>query len=254
MFSLFTSKINGALTLAQQHLSQGLGKTFEAAASALDATHRGLTSLSKPLVDHLTDLPVVGNIVESVKDFKDNQVGNAIESLHSISDAYESTNLAGGTAVLLKEKTTFLGNTINELVDLTQDKIDALAPVTDKLSTLPIIGQLIDVAEQTNENLLGFATDKADEILDFDPVTWIGATLNNPIASLGDTLISKAEDLDALLDDLSPVSDLVAQIPVVGLFAQHDQYHAEHLPPVLEHIGSHLQQAPSISEVLDWLI
>lgn len=216
MFSLFTGKISGVFSLVYQGLSKALGFVVETVTNVVDILVDTVGKIASPITDKLTDLPLLGDTIESVLDLESNLLGNLSGGLHAVADDLSQGNLLGGVNTALSGVTTTLGQTIGDVVDVVQNVVGITTPVTDLVGSVPGLGGILNAAGETTSNLLGFVEETGNYVANIDPVDLVSGLITNPTGSIGGVIQDVSGSLDSLLNDLAPVTDLASELPVIG--------------------------------------
>lgn len=217
MTTLFTSgKISGVFTLAVQGISKAVGLLTKAVITVIDHVVEVVAEIAAPLTDALSQLPVIGESIETVLNVGTGLVSGLSQGVHAISDELLTGDLVGGLNTALNGSTALLGQTVNGVSDILDSVLATTAPLTAPLAALPIIGDVVTAVSQTSTNLTGFVAETGDYIASIQPVDLVTDLLTNPIASVGGVVQDVSGSLGSLLDDLAPVTTTVSTLPVVG--------------------------------------
>jgi len=216
MFSLFTSKISGVLSLALQGISKAAGLVLDTLIDVAGTVLDTVSAVTAPLTDTLTNLPLVGETISKVFDAKDNLVNGLSEGLQATADQLSSGDLLGGVSTLLDGTTSLVGQAVTETAGLAEHVVGLTSPVTDLLGDVPVLGGLLDVAGETAGNLIGLVGETGEYVSSINPVDLVGSLLADPLGTAGGALQDVSGTVDALLDDLAPLTDTVSGLPVVG--------------------------------------
>lgn len=216
MLSLFTGKISGVLSLALQGITQTVGLLLDTVLDTVDTVLASITELTAPLTAALTQLPVVGDSIELVLDTTNDLIDTVGSGLHAVADQFLQGDLLGGVDTALNGVTTVAGQVLNDVADLLDHTVDLTAPVTHLLSDLPLISDVLDAVGTTTGNLIDTVAETGDYVAGIQPLDLVENLLNDPLATVGSTLQDGAGTIDALLDDLVPVTDLASGLPIVG--------------------------------------
>ena len=248
--SLFTGKISSVFTTLFQGISKVVGTIIETVATTVDFVSEIVTTISTPIIAKLTTLPLLGDIIESTNSFVEDAVSTISDSLHGTADQFINNNLAGGVQTLLDGATNLVGDTLNHVTDLANGATQALSPITTSLTQLPVLGPILGNVLETTDNILGFVDETADYVSSIDATHLLSNVLSNPITTVGGVVTDVSGSLDSLLDDFAPAVGIVEQLPVLGHVVEHVGSGLGYVPDALNFIGGHLQQAPSIPEVI----
>ncbi len=216
MFSLFSGKISGVFTLIAQGISKVVGLITKAVITVVDEVVETLSELTAPLTEKLTALPVLGDTVSTVLDVTTGLLGDVSQGVHAISDKLIAGDLIGGVDTALNGTTDLVGSTLNGVSDILDSVLTTTAPLTTPLTQLPVLGDVIGAVGQTASNLSGLVAETGDYVAGIQPLDLVGDLLNNPVASVGGVVQDVSGTLDALLDDLAPITDTAAALPLVG--------------------------------------
>ena len=105
---------------------------------------------------------------------------------------------------------------IGNVAGLADTALDLAAPLLDPLANVPVLGGLLDAVTDTAGNLVGFVGETADTVSNLDPLELIGNVLDNPLGAVGSTVQDVSGTVDALLEDLAPITNAVESLPLVG--------------------------------------
>lgn len=216
MFSLFSGKISGVLSMAFQGITKTVGSILKTVVETVDSLSDTLQSLTNPLTDSLTQLPIVGESIGELLDLKSNILGNVSEGLHSVADQLIANDLGAVVTSTLEVLPTLIGDTLSDAVEVADSVLDLTTPVTGLLNDVPVLGDLLNSVGETSANLLGFVEETGNYVSDLDLSELVGGLLSDPTASIGGVIQDASGTLDSLLNDLVPVTDLLTEIPVVG--------------------------------------
>lgn len=206
------SKFNGVFTLAVQGISKAVGFLTKAVITLIDEMVETVSILTAPLTDALTQLPVVGDTLETVLDTSTGLLADVSQGVHAVSDQLLQGDLPSGIDIFLNGTTDLVGQTLDGVSDILDSVLDTTAPLTAPLVSLPVIG---DVGE-TASNLSGLVAETGDYVAGIQPLDLVNDTLNNPVASVGGVLQDISGTVDALLDDLAPTTDTATDLPAIG--------------------------------------
>lgn len=112
--------------------------------------------------------------------------------------------------------TDLLGQGLGGVSDILDSVLAATAPLTAPLANLPILGDVVTAIGQTGSNLSGLVDETGQYVAAINPLELINNTLENPVASVGGVIQDVSGTLDALLNDLVPVTDVATSLPVAG--------------------------------------
>ena len=93
MFSLFTGKISSVFSLAFQGISKALGFVLETVTTVVDTVVETVGAITSPVTEALTNLPLVGDTIQSVVDLESNLLGNVSHGLHAVADQLSQGDL-----------------------------------------------------------------------------------------------------------------------------------------------------------------
>ena len=216
MFNLFSGKYNGALSLALQGISQAVGFITKVIIAAVDHTVEAFSSISTPLTDKITAIPIIGETLNSVVETVNHVVGGVSNTVNDLADDLLAGNLEQGVDRLLDNATTLVGHTVNDASDVLDNVLDLISPVTAQLSQVPVLGPIVHAADQALNNLSGLVDETGDYVGAIDPVALVSSTLQNPVAGVGGVVQDVSSTLDALLGDIAPITTTLEAIPVAG--------------------------------------
>ena len=217
MANLFSdSKFNGVFTLAVQGISKAVGLLTKAVITLIDEVVETVSTLTAPLTDALTQLPVVGDTLETVLDASTGLLAGASQGVHAVTDQLIQGDLLGGIDTLLNGTTDLVGQTLGGVSDILDSVLDTTAPLTAPLVSLPVVGDVVAAVGQATSNLSGLVAETGDYVAGIQPLDLINDLLNNPVASVGGVIQDVSSTVDALLDDLAPITDTAADLPVIG--------------------------------------
>lgn len=249
MFKLFTGKVSSVFTTLFQGISKVVGSIVETIATTVDVVSEIVTTISAPIVEKLTALPLVGDLITTTNNFVGDATSTISDSLHGTADQFINNNIAGGVQTLLDGATTLVGDTLDHVTDLVDGATQALSPITTPLTNAPVLGPILGNVLETADNLVGFVDETASYVSGIDATNLL-SNLTNPIATVGGIVSDVSGSLDDLLDDLAPAVGIVEQVPVLGHVVEHVADGLGYVPDALSYLGGHLQQAPSIPEVI----
>lgn len=209
-------KFNGVFTLAVQGISKAVGFLTKAVITLVDEVVETVSTLTAPLTNALTQLPVVGDTLKTVLDTSTGLLADVSQGVHAVSDQLLQGDLAGGIDTLLNGTTDLVGQTLDGVSDILDSVLDTTAPLTAPLLSLPVIGDVVASVGQTTSNLSGLISETGDYVAGIQPLDLVNDVLSNPVASVGGVLQDVSGTVDALLDDLAPITDTAADLPVIG--------------------------------------
>lgn len=209
-------KFNGVFTLAVQGISKAVGFLTKAVITLVDEVVETVNTLTAPLTDALTQLPVVGDTLKTVLDTNTGLLADVSQGVHAVSDQLLQGDLSGGIDTLLNGTTDLVGQTLDGVSDILDSVLDTTAPLTAPLISLPVIGDVVTTVGETASNLSGLVAETGDYVAGIQPLDLVNDTLNNPVASVGGALQDISGTVDALLDDLAPITDTAADLPAIG--------------------------------------
>lgn len=146
------SNISGTLhTAADQfiasNLAGGAQTLLDGATSLVGDTANGLrdlladtTDALSPITDQLNQIPVIGNVLEAVTDTTGNLLGFVGETADYVS-GIEPVPLLGD---LLNNPVAAIGGVVEDLSGSLDNLLDDIAPVTDLVGNVPVVGQIVD--------------------------------------------------------------------------------------------------------------
>lgn len=216
MFNLFSGKVSSVFSLAFQGISKALGFITKSVITVVDEIVEVVSTISAPIVDKLVGLPVIGNTIASVTDTANNLLDNLSQTVHGTADHLLNGQLETGVTHLLGQVTPTLGGVVQDASHVVDNLLDVIAPVTQQLSQVPVLGNLIQAADQSLNNLTGLVDETGAYVAGVNPVDLLSSTLQNPIASVGGIVQDVSSTLDALLDDIAPLTTTLGEIPVAG--------------------------------------
>ncbi len=216
MFSLFTGKISGVLSLAFQGISKAVGLVVETVSNVIDGVVETLGAITNPITEQLTQLPVVGDTVDAVLDLKSNILNNLGNGLDAIASDLSQGDLLGGVTTALNGVTSTVGQTMTDTADVLQQVSGLASPITGLISDLPGLEGILNAANQTTSNLIGFVAETGQYVGSINPTELVSGLLSDPTASLGGVVQDASGTLENLLNDLVPVTDVVSELPVLG--------------------------------------
>ncbi|GAA5557921.1 hypothetical protein Asch01_02670 [Acinetobacter schindleri] len=205
-------KFNGVFTLAVQGISKAVGFLTKAVITLVDEVVETVSTLTAPLTDALTQLPVVGDTLKTVLDTSTGLLADVSQGVHAVSDQLLQGDLSGGIDTLLNGTTDLVGQTLDGVSDILDSVLDTTAP----LLSLPVIGDVVASVGQTTSNLSGLISETGNYVAGIQPLDLVNDVLSNPVASVGGVLQDVSGTIDALLDDLAPITDTAADLPVIG--------------------------------------
>lgn len=216
MFSLLSEKISGVLSLALQGITTALGVLTKTVITVVDEVVSTVSDLTAPLSAQLGALPVVGDLLSTVLNVSTGLVSGVSAGVHAISDQWIAGDLACGVNTALNGTTDLLGQGLGGVSDILDSVLAATAPLTAPLANLPILGDVVTAIGQTGSNLSGLVDETGQYVAAINPLELINNTLENPVASVGGVIQDVSGTLDALLNDLVPVTDVATSLPVAG--------------------------------------
>ncbi len=159
--------------------------------------------------------------IEKVLAVENQLVGTFGDGLHAVADQLAITATSGGVQTALNGVTGVVGQTVTEVAGLV-DHISGgvAAPITDALSDLPLLGGLLNAVGETTGNLTRLLAERATTVASIDPTELLTSVLNDPLASVGGVAQDVSGTLDALLDDIAPITSIATELPVVGDLVQ----------------------------------
>ena len=216
MFGLFTGKISGVLSLVFQGISKAVGSIIETVSNVIDTVVETVGTLTNPITEQLTQLPVVGDTVDTVLDLKSNVLGNLTDGLDAIANNLSQGDLLGGVNTALSGLTSTVGKTIIDTAGVVEQVANLTSPVTGLISGLSGLGDVLGAANQTTSNLIGFVEETGQYVGSINPTELVSSLLSDPTGSIGGVVQDVSTTLENLLNDLVPVTDLVSELPVIG--------------------------------------
>ena len=217
MSTLFTNgKISSVFTLAFQGITKVVGLLTKAVITVIDQVVEIVTDITSPLTEALTQLPVIGETIETVLNVGTGLISGVSQGVHAISDDFLAGDLLGGVSTALNGTTSLLGQSLNGVSDIVDNVLDTTAPLTGLLTNIPVLGDVVGAVGETVGNLSGFVAETGDYVADIEPLDLVTGLLNNPVASVGGVIQDVSGTLDSLLDDLAPITTTVTTLPVVG--------------------------------------
>ena len=245
MLNLFTGKISGVLSLTLQGISKAVGLVLNSVLDTVDSVLETVNSLTAPLTDALTELPLIGGTIEKVLAVENQLVDTLDEGLHAVADQLATGDLLGGVQTTLNGVTGVVGQTVKEVAGLIDHIAGVAAPITDSLADVPVLGGILNAVGETTENLTGLLAETGDYVASIDPTELLTSVLNDPLASMGSVVQDVSGTLDALLDDIVPITSIATELPVVGDLVQVVGESSTALNQGLYDVGSLLQSVNS---------
>ncbi|WP_257223151.1 MULTISPECIES: hypothetical protein [unclassified Acinetobacter] len=108
-----------------------------------------------------------------------------------------------------------------------------------------MLGGLLDAVGETTGNLTGLLAETGGYVASIDPTELLTAVLNAPLTSVGGVVQDVSGTLDALLDDIAPITSIATELPVVGDLVQVVGESTTVLNHGLYDVGSLLQSVNS---------
>lgn len=216
MFSLLSGKISGVLSLALQGITTALGVLTKTVITVVDEVVSTVSDLTAPVSDQLGTLPVVGDLLSTVLNVSTGLVSGVSEGVHAISDQWIAGDLTGGVNTALNGTTDLLGQSLEGVSDILDSVLATTAPLTTPLANLPLLGDVVTAVGQTGSNLSGLIDETGQYVAAINPLELLNSTLENPVASVGGVIQDVSGTVDALLNDLAPVTDVASSLPVAG--------------------------------------
>lgn len=108
-----------------------------------------------------------------------------------------------------------------------------------------MLGGLLDAVGETTGNLTGLLAETGGYVASIDPTKLLTAVLNAPLTSVGGVVQDVSGTLDALLDDIAPITSIATELPVVGDLVQVVGESTTVLNHGLYDVGSLLQSVNS---------
>ncbi len=210
MFGLFTGKISGVLSLVFQGISKAVGSIIETVSNVIDTVVETVGTLTNPITEQLTQLPVVGDTVDT------NVLGTLTDGLDAIANNLSQGDLLGGVNTALSGLTSTVGKTITDTAGVVEQVANLTSPVTGLISGLSGLGDVLGAANQTTSNLIGFVEETGQYVGSINPTELVSSLLSDPTGSIGGVVQDVSTTLENLLNDLVPVTDLVSELPVIG--------------------------------------
>lgn len=242
MFSLFTGKISGVLSLAFQGISKAVGLMIETVSNVIDSVVDTVGLITNPIAEQLTHLPVVGGTVEAVLDIQSNVMGNLSDGLGAIAHDLSQGDLVGGVTTTLNGLTSTLGQAITDTAGIVEQVTGLTSPITDLISDLPGLGGILNAANQITSNLIGFVEETGQYVGSIHPTELVSGLLSDPTGSVGSVVQDVSTTLENLLDDLAPVTDLASEVPVLGDVVNHVGQTAHSMNQGIYDLGTQISQ------------
>lgn len=247
MFSLFTGKISSVLSLAFQGLSKLVGWVIETASDVIDTVVETVGSITTPLTEQLTQLPVVGGTVEAVLDLQSNLVGQLSDGLDAIAHDLSQGDLLGGVSTALNGLTSTAGQAIEHTAGVVEQLVALSSPITGLISDLPGLGDVLDAADQTTSYLIGFVEEIGQYVGSINPTELVSGLLSDPAGSVGGVVQDASATLENLLNDLVPVTDWASELPVVGDVVTQVGETANTINQAIYDVGTQISQIDLLS-------
>lgn len=242
MFSLFTGKISAVFSLALQGISKAIGFIVETVTDILDTVVETISAITSPITDALTELPLIGDTVKSVLTLESNLVSNLSDGLHQVADQLLQGALIDGVTTAVNQITPLVGQAVKDVVDVVDNVVGLADPVTDLLSHLPVVGDVVTAVGETTDNLLGFVAETGQYVADTEVTALVGELLTDPAATLGGVIQDVSGSLANVLEDLSPLTDAANDLPVVGDVVVKVGDLAQQVPEALYDVGTQISQ------------
>lgn len=216
MFSLFTGKISGVLSLAFQGISKALGFIVDTASQVIDTVVETVDTLVSPVTDTLSQLPLLGSSLEGVLELKSNLLGNLSNGLDAVAEEFNRGDLLGGVNTALNGVTSTLGQTLTDTSQVIEDAVALTSPITGLIANVPGLDGILNAASQTTSNLLGFVEETGAYVANINPTDLIAELLTDPTATIGGVVQDGSVTLENLLNDLAPVTNTIDALPLLG--------------------------------------
>lgn len=149
-------------------------------------------------------------------DLKSNVLGKLTDGLDAIANNLSQGDFLGGLSTALSGLTSTVGQTITDTADVVEQVANLTSPVTGLISDLPGLGGILNVANQTTSNLIGFVAETGQYVGSINPTELVSGLLSDPTGSIGGVVQDASGTLENLLNDLVPVTNLVSELPVIG--------------------------------------
>lgn len=246
MFKLFTGKLSSIFTTVYQGLSQAVGDTLTYVAGIVDIATSTIEEITSPITDELAQLPIIGSSLESTLDTVNNAISDATDTIQNVGSNLSEGNLPGAVDYLLDQATGLVGGSLNDVSEIIGEIGDIVDPITGQpLADLPILGNILTATGTTVDNASGLVNEIGDYIDAIDPVDLLSQLENAPLATVGGLVQDVSGILDNILDDVSPITDLTSDLPVVGHVVDGLGYIAQHTINGLGFLGEHISQIPT---------
>lgn len=216
MLNLFTGKISGVLSLALQGISKAVSLVLNTVLDTVDTVLDTVSHLTAPITEALIELPIIGSSIEKVLTIENNLVSTLGDGLHAVADQLATGDLIGGVQTTLNGVTDLVGQTVTEVAGLVDHIAGVAAPITDSLADVPVLGGILNAVGETTENLTGLLAETGNYVASIDPTELLTGLLSDPLGSVGGVVHDVSGTVDALLDDLAPITSVASELPVVG--------------------------------------
>lgn len=207
--------ISGVFTAISQGFSSVLGKIVSVVAHVVDTVVEAVSQVLNPVLDGLSNAPLLGGTIETVDNLVGNLTGNLSDTLHSTADALSAGSVVGGVATLLNGVTDTIGATVKDAAN-TVDTLatDVIDPVLGKLQDAPIIGKILEGVEETLDHVVGDVDSLGDYVAEIEPLELVKDLLTDPLDTVGGVVNDVADTVDDVLNSLAPTLDV--EVPVVN--------------------------------------
>ena len=171
IFKFFTSKLSSIFTPAYQ----GITQVVDAAATVI-----------APVTDALTDLPVIGAVIDSTLTTIGQAVANTGDTLHTVVTHVAAGDVGGAVDQLLDDATDLVGGALQDVSGVVADLGQVIDPITGQaLSDVSILGDVLSAAGVTIGNASGLVDEVGGYVTGIDPLDTLGQLASDPFATIG---------------------------------------------------------------------
>lgn len=236
--------------LSQGNLVAGISTALNGVTSTVGQTIgdgvnivENVVGLSSPITGLIGGLPVLGPVVDAAGETSSNLLGFVKET----GDYVASINPIELVSGLITDPTGSIGGVIQDTSSTLGNLLNDLSPLTNSVKDLPVVGGLVDAVGETSTNLLGFMAETGDYISGINPLDLVSGLITDPTGSLGGVIQDTSVTLDNLLNDLLPLTDTVATLPLLGEITDAAGQVAGDINHSLYDIGTFISQIDLLS-------
>jgi tetrahydromethanopterin S-methyltransferase subunit B len=152
---------------------------------------------------------------------------------------------------MLNNVTHLAGNALNDVSKVADTVVDLVSPALNHLGHIPVIGDVVLAAGKSISNISGLIDETGDYVTSIQPVELVNDLLQNPLATVGGVVQDVSGTVDALLNDISPLTGTLSTLPIAGGVVAVAGGTVDAVNHGLDTIGAQLTTLPPLNLSLD---